>query len=113
MRKNLTEIIDIFQSIAVQPKTLVVETHRQNADSSKRLSAAGGVGGGIAVPPHHEYPTRQMATDGKRLTSAGDNHHHLSRSTSHYHQMGSENYILSPLYITIFSQTLGSDWRLV
>ena len=90
MRKNLTEIIDIFQSIAVQPKTLVVETHRQNADSSKRLSAAGGVGGGIAVPPHHEYPTRQMATDGKRLTAAGDNHHHLRETWDEIKKLSTE-----------------------
>ena len=36
MRKNLTEIIDIFQSIAVQPKNLIVENHRQHAAGDKQ-----------------------------------------------------------------------------
>jgi hypothetical protein len=42
MRKNLTEIIDIFQHIAVQPKNTIVENHRQNAaaETTKRVTGS-------------------------------------------------------------------------
>ena len=104
MRKNLTEIINIFQSIAVQPKNLIVENHRQNnaaaamtnVDGTKQqpqslntslsfsaldgpVNGASGVGGGrSAQKQQKDHQLRETWDEIKKLSENGPHHHRSS-----------------------------------
>ena len=86
MRKNLTEIIDIFQSIAVQPKNLIVENNRQHAAAGsagdkQRINTSSSANNSFDfTPPVPSAAAKPPQTGGEYLRETWDEIKKLSDS---------------------------------